>query len=444
MSRRRRQKLPQEPVEATTDKLSHEGRGIAYVDDRPVFIHGALDQERVRFQYTRRLRSRAEGKLVEVLEPSPRRIEPRCPHFGLCGGCSLQQLSPEEQIGFKQEVLLEQFRHMGGVEPEQVLPPLTGPVWGYRGKARLAVKYVAAKGDRVLVGFREKHSPFVADLAVCHVLDPRLGELLPQLAELIGGLSIRRELPQIEVAIGDNATALVFRNLKPLSTADRERLAEFGRGHGFQMFEQPGNEETVAPVWPEQPEPLYYRLTAHDVEVRFRPTDFTQVNTAINQQMVARALELLQPQADSRVLDLFCGLGNFTLPLARRSGRVVGVEGAAGLVERARENAARNGIDNVEYHVANLMQDQTDAPWLAGGYDRVLLDPPRSGALEMIPHLGRLGAERICYVSCGPATLARDAGLLVKDYGYRLRAAGVMDMFPHTSHVESIALFEKA
>ncbi|KAB7627567.1 23S rRNA (uracil(1939)-C(5))-methyltransferase RlmD [Alkalilimnicola sp. S0819] len=443
MSRRRRNRLPQEPVEALTEKLSHEGRGLAHVDGKPVFIHGALAGERVMFQYTKRRRGVADGKLLEVLEAAPDRIEPRCPHFGLCGGCSLQQLTPEDQIAFKQSVLLEQFRQIGGVEPERVLAPLTGPVWGYRGKARLAARYVAGKGDRVLVGFREKHSPYVADLSICHVLDPRVGECLPALAELIGGLSVYRAVPQIEVAVADNAVALVFRNLEPFTEADLQRLSEFGQAHGFRIYQQPGNESSIAPVWPAEPESLYYRIPDYDVEVRFRPSDFTQVNQHINQRMIARALELLAPSADSRVLDLFCGLGNFTMPLARVAGQVTGVEGAEELVARARENAAHNGLSNVDYHVANLMHDQTDAAWLKGDYDRVLLDPPRSGALEMIPHIAKLGAERIVYVSCGPATLARDAGLLVKEFGYQLRAAGVMDMFPHTAHVESIALFER-
>lgn len=438
----RKARLPQEPVEAEITGLSHEGRGIAHVGAETVFVDGALAGERVRFRYTRRRRGIGEGQVVEVLQASPDRVEPACSHFGTCGGCSMQHLPPEAQIAFKQDVLAEQFARIGRVEPEQWLAPLTSDVWGYRRKARLAVKMVPKKGG-VLVGFRERYSPYVAQLDSCAVLDPRVGERLADLAALIESLSIPRQIPQIEVALGDDeAAALVFRNLAPLSASDRDALTRFGQEHGFQIYEQPGNEQTVKPVWPEAPR-LSYSLSEHEVEVEFLPTDFTQVNAGINRKMVNRALELLHLTGQERVLDLFCGLGNFTLPMARRAARVVGVEGEAGLVERARQNAVRNGIGNCEFHVADLSQDVAGLPWLRQSYDRVLLDPPRSGALAMIAPVARLGAERIVYVSCGPATLARDAGLLVNEFGYKLRAAGVMDMFPHTAHVESIALFER-
>jgi 23S rRNA (uracil1939-C5)-methyltransferase len=438
--RSRRQRLPQEAIEASVTGLSHEGRGIAHVNGETVFIDGALPGERVSFRYLMRRRGIGEGAVVEVLEASPQRVEASCPHFGLCGGCSLQHLPPGGQLEMKQEFLRDQFERIGKVRPERWLPPLTGPVWGYRRRARLAVKHVPKKGG-VLVGFRERYSPYVATLGGCEVLDPRVGRLLPELAQLIEGLSIVRQLPQIEVAMGDESAALVFRNLAPLTLDDRQRLIGFGQRHGFQVYQQPGNESTIDLLWPSQAE-LTYRLPDFDVELAFLPVDFTQVNAEINRQMVNRAIELLALEPEHRVLDLFCGLGNFTLPLARRAGYVVGVEGEAGLVERARGNARRNGIENCEFHAADLAGDVRDLPWMRQRYQRILLDPPRSGAGALIPQIGSLGAERIVYVSCGPATLARDAGLLAEQ-GYKLRAAGVMDMFPHTAHVESIALFER-
>jgi 23S rRNA (uracil1939-C5)-methyltransferase len=438
--RSRRQRLPQEAIEASVTGLSHEGRGIAHVNGETVFIDGALPGEQVSFRYLMRRRGIGEGAVVEVLEASPQRVEASCPHFGLCGGCSLQHLPPQGQLEMKQEFLRDQFERIGKVRPERWLPPLTGPIWGYRRRARLAVKHVPKKGG-VLVGFRERYSPYVAALGGCEVLDPRVGRLLPELAQLIAGLSIVRQLPQIEVAIGDESAALVFRNLAPLTADDRQRLIEFGQRHGFQVYQQPGNESTIDLLWPSAAE-LTYRLPDFDVELAFLPVDFTQVNAEINRQMANRAIELLALEPEHRVLDLFCGLGNFTLPLARCAGYVVGVEGEAGLVERARGNARRNGLENCEFHVADLAGDVRDLPWMRQRYQRILLDPPRSGAGALIPQIGALGAERIVYVSCGPATLARDAGLLAEQ-GYKLRAAGVMDMFPHTAHVESIALFER-
>jgi len=439
--RARKQHLPQAAVEAVVTALSNEGRGIAHVDSEIVFIDGALPGERVTFRYTARRRGIAEGAVVELIERSPQRIEPRCPQFGVCGGCSLQHLAPQEQLRFKEDVLRGQFQRIGQVEPREWLPPLEGASWGYRRRARLAVRWVAKKGG-TLVGFRERHSAFVAAVDECAVLDPRVGTRLRELGELIDGLSIKTQVPQIEVSMGDDQVALAFRNLAPFSAADRERLIGFGQAHGFQIYQQPGNESTIERLWPAEAE-LTFRIPEFDVELAFLPTDFTQVNAGINQRMVARALALLEPGPQERVLDLFCGLGNFTLPLARRAGYVVGVEGEAGLVERARGNARRNGLDNVEFHVANLAGEVEALPWMRQSYDKILLDPPRSGAMELIPQIARLKAPRIVYISCNPATLARDAGLLVHDHGYRIGAAGVMDMFPHTAHVESIAVFER-
>ncbi len=441
MARRRRKKLPTEPVQATVQSMSHDGRGVAHVEEKTVFIDGALPGETVLFHYTDRRRKFDEGTTSEVVEASPHRVEPQCAHFGLCGGCSLQHLDPVEQIHAKQQILLDNFHHLGGVKPEAVLEPLTGPLWGYRRKARLGVKYVIKK-EKLLVGFREKRSPYVAELSRCEVLHPSVGEKLTDLADLIVGLEAYNRIAQIEVAVDDSQTALVFRNLVDLSAADKESLIGFARSNDLRLFLQPKGPNSVVPLWPETIE-LHYALPALGVNYRFRPTDFTQVNTDINRAMVDRALELLAPQANERVLDLFCGLGNFTLPIAKRAQSVVGVEGDAGLVARARENAEHNSIENVTFHAADLMTDLGEAPWWKEGFDKVLLDPPRSGARETLSHIARLGVGRLVYVSCNPATLARDAGILVNEHGYRLEKAGVMDMFPHTAHVESIALFSR-
>ena len=441
MSRRTRRKRLPEPVSAVTiESLGHDGRGVTHLEGKAVFIDGALPGEVVSFEYLSSRRKFDEGRVTGILQASPDRVEPKCPHFGLCGGCSLQHMAPGAQIRAKQQVLLDNLRHIGKVEPGTVLPALTGEVWGYRTKGRLGAKDVIKKG-RVLVGFREKRSPYVADLSRCEVLHPSIGEKLPELSALIEQLEARARIPQIEVAVTESATALVFRHLDPLSEADIEKLQQFAAEHAFQVYLQAAGPDSVQPLHPQQG-PLSYRLPVQDIEIQFRPTDFTQINTGINAQMIARVLEMLALSAADRVLDLFCGLGNFTLPMARHAGAVTGVEGESGLVSRARENARLNGIDNVTFHTANLVEDQVEATWAGGGYNKVLLDPPRSGAAEVLDVLGNIRPDRIVYVSCHPGSLARDAGILVNEKGYRLASAGVMDMFPHTAHVESIALFE--
>ncbi|MBS1214666.1 MAG: rRNA (uracil-5-)-methyltransferase RumA [Proteobacteria bacterium] len=409
---------------------------------KAVFISGALPDEKVRFVYTQIRRDFAEGRVLEVLEPANDRIEPRCPHFGVCGGCSLQHLAEDAQIMEKQVLLLEQFRRIGKVEPEALFAPLTGPHWGYRHKARLGVKWVAKKG-RVLVGFREKASAFIAEIDNCPVLHPAIGERLQDLADLIGSLSIRERLPQIEVAVGDERRALVFRVLVPPSNPDLEKLRDFGERFAFDIYLQPQGPDSVFALFPENPPLLNYALPEHGVEFRFKPTDFTQVNVQINRKMVDRVVELLEPQPDDVILDLFCGLGNFTLPLARRAGKVIGVEGGEEAVLRGRQNAVVNGLANVTFHVADLTRAHDQSAWAVSRYDKVLLDPSRAGAMEVLQYASKWRAKRIVYVSCNPSTLARDAGILVNEHGYRLLRAGVMDMFPHTAHVESIALFEK-
>ncbi|MCP5428317.1 MAG: 23S rRNA (uracil(1939)-C(5))-methyltransferase RlmD [Chromatiaceae bacterium] len=441
MGRSRAGKLPPDPVTVQIESMSADGRGIASVAGRSVLIHGALTGERILFRYTRIKGEQAEGVLEEVLIPSPDRVPAACPHYGVCGGCSLQHQSASAQIRDKQQVLLHALASIGKLTPDRILPPLTrDPVWGYRKKARLGVKYVAKKG-RVLVGFRERGSGFICDTERCLVLDPKVGELLIPLARMIDELSIKERIPQIEVAMGDSDCMLIFRLLSPASAADLQHLSAFCEAHGVIPYLQEGGVESVRPLSGESRE-LCYRLPLHGLEFRFRPTDFTQVNSALNRLMVDHALQLLDPRPEDSVLDLFCGLGNFTLPLARCVGEVTGVEGDAGLVTRARQNALANGIHNVRYYAANLYQPLEHEPWLCELYGKVLLDPPRSGAQEVLRHLPRIGARRIVYVSCYPDTLARDAGELVHLHGYRLLATGVMDMFPHTAHVESIALFE--
>jgi len=427
-------------VTADIESLTHEGRGLARVEGKAVFIDGALAGERVRFRYSRLQRHFDEGQVVEVLEASPQRVEPRCPHFGVCGGCSLQHQDPAAQIAMKQEILADVLRRLGGVEPGRWLPPLAAEPWGYRRKARLGVRYVAKKG-KTLVGFRERGSGFLADLSRCEVLHPDVGERIAAIAALVDGLSIRDQVPQIEIAKGEGPTVLVFRVLTSPSAADLEALHAFAAAYDLHLYLQEGGPETIRSL-PGQAVELAYTLPDFRVSIEFQPTDFTQVNLALNRLMVRQAVDLLAPGPGDRVLDLFCGLGNFTLPLARRAGAVLGVEAEAGLVGRARRNADLNGITNASFAVADLYGTLDGAPWTRESFDLALLDPPRAGALQVVDRLPALGVRRLVYVSCFPTTLARDAARLVDGLGYRLVAAGAMDMFPHTAHVEAMALFE--
>ncbi len=431
--------------------LSHDGRGVARRAEgdahagKTVFVAGALPGETVMAQQTGRHRSFDEAKTLEVLVAANDRVEPRCPHFGTCGGCALQHLAESEQIHAKQRVLLENLERIGHVAPERVLPPLADAAWGYRRKGRFSVRRVEKK-DKTLVGFREQDPRFVADLRECHTVIPQVGERIAALSALVDGMDARRDIAQIEFIAGDaqpdfDGVALVFRHLQPLSDADRAKLEAFGREHRFAIFLQPGGIDSVHALWPADPR-LSFRIPRWDIDFAFRPLDFIQVNAGLNEKMIASALELLDLQPGERVLDLFCGLGNFTLPLARGAGHAVGVEGDAGLIRRARENAQRNGLGNVEFHAADLATDLSAQPWMRAGFDRLLLDPPRSGADVVLKQLPLKGLKRIVYVSCHPGSLARDAGYLVNERGWKLRAAGVMDMFPHTAHVESIAMFE--
>lgn len=446
MARRKRiKKLPQGEFSAHIESLTLEGRGVAHLDGKATFISRALPGEDVRFVYRDQKRQYDLGDAVAVDRPAPERIEPGCPHFHVCGGCALQHLAPDAQVAHKQRALLDQLARIGKVEPEEVIEPLTGPVWGYRRMARLGVRWVRRKG-RMLVGFRERGTPFIADIDTCPVLDPRIGETLPALSEMLAGLDAYRDIPQIEVGCGDDRCALAFRHMVPLGDSDRARLDAFGDAHDFAIFLQPGGPETLMPLtggardrYPS------YRLDGYDVEIRFSPLDFAQVNAEINRAMVERALERLEVQPGERVLDLFAGLGNFSLPLARRvgpEGTVTAVEADELMVRRGAESAAANGITNTHHVVGNLFEPDSAYPWMRASYDRVLVDPPRAGAREMMPAIARMRPRRVVYVSCHPGSLARDVGTLVHQHGWRLRAAGVMDMFPQTAHVESMAVLE--
>ena len=438
---RQRKKNPAEPITAAIESLSHEGRGIARINGKTVFIEGALPGEQVRFVYTRRRGQFDEGRAVEIVGAAEKRVHPRCGYYGTCGGCSLMHLAGAEQIAHKQAVLLEQLQHIGGLEPERVLPPLSASRWGYRRKARMGVKYVDGK-EKVLVGFREKNGRYIADMDSCQVLHPSAGEDLGQLKELIGALSVFRQIPQLEVAASDAVAAIVIRHLAPLSGNDKRILAEYEETHPVRFYLQPGGLDSVHSLSGGDEQDLYYRLDRHGIRIEFSPVDFTQVNFELNPLLVDLVISLLDPCGADRVLDLFCGLGNFTLPIARYAKRATGVEGSAELVRRAAGNAAMNGLTNVNFSVCDLSGADAGVQSGAWDYNKVLLDPPRSGAREVIERLDLQRVIKLVYVSCNPATLARDAGILVQQGKLGLKAAGVMDMFPHTSHVESIALFE--
>ena len=429
------------PEAGHIDAVTHDGRGIVAGDGKKVFVAGALKGEEVRFQRRKRRRNFDEAELLEVIDASPQRVAAKCAVFGRCGGCAMQHISIREQRDIKSQALEDALVRIGKVEPATWLPPLVGDEWCYRRRARLAVKDVPAKG-RVLVGFRERHAPFITDMSRCEVLARPMDGLLADLAAMIGTLSIRARLPQIEVAVADNAVALVFRVLDTPTDGDLERLKAFGRYNDLQVWLQPAGPDSIEPLWPgSDPPALSYALPEFDVEIVFRPTDFVQVNGDVNRRMVHAAIDYLAPEAGDRVLDLYCGIGNFSLPLARRAAEVLGVEGESSLVERAAANANRNGIGNAGFRVADLSTIDGTEAWLRRGWDRVLLDPARSGAADVVGHMRTIGPRRIVYVSCHPGTLARDAGALVHEQGFRLEAAGIIDMFPHTAHVESVAVF---
>jgi 23S rRNA (uracil1939-C5)-methyltransferase len=441
MAKRRKRR---EPETATITAVTHDGRGIAATDGKKAFVAGALEGESVTFMRRRFHRNFDDAELLEIHETSPDRIEAKCEVYGRCGGCALQHISAERQRAIKEQTLRDNLERIGRVEPATWLQAMTGPEWHYRRRARLAVKDVRGKG-RALVGFRERHAPFITDMRRCEVLAEPVDGLIGPLSEMIGGLSIRARLPQIEVAVAENAVALVFRVLDEPTPEDEARFSDFGKTHDLRIYLQTGGLDSVSLLYPDAvEEPLYYTLPEFDIRIDFEPVDFVQVNGGINRRMVHFAVEQLAVGPNDHVLDLFCGIGNFALPMARKAGSVLGVEGLESLTRRAGSNAAANGLENATFRVADLAGIDGTERWVREGCDRMLLDPARSGAAEVVARMHEFAPERIVYVSCHPGTLARDAGTLVHERSYRLESAGIIDMFPHTAHVESIAVFTKA
>jgi 23S rRNA (uracil1939-C5)-methyltransferase len=430
----------------TVASLDQEGRGIARVDGKATFIEGALPGEIVTITTLKRKPTYELARAETIVKANPARVDPRCPHFGVCGGCSLQHFDAGAQVAAKQRTLEDTLWHLGRVRAALLLPPIHGPDWRYRYRARLSVRHVEKKGG-VLVGFHERKSSFVADMTSCAILPRRISDLLPALRGLIGGLTVRDRLPQIELAVGDGADevyVLVLRILEPLASSDEAALAAFADRHGVQFFLQPGGPATAAPLQPGGPR-LAYALPEFDLVFPFSPTEFTQVNPAINRVLVRRAIAMLDPRSGERIADFFCGIGNFTLPIARRGAAVVGIEGNLALVRRAEEIAALNALSELaSFRSMNLFEATPEEIEALGPLDKILIDPPREGAVALAKALPGDGPpRRIVYVSCNPATLARDAAVLVHAHGYELAAAGVVNMFPHTAHVESIAMFAR-
>jgi len=427
----------------TIESLDHEARGITRHEGKAIFVDGALPGETVEYASFRRKPKFELAHLVKVLKPSNARVEPRCPHFGICGGCAMQHMDHSAQVAAKQRVLEDSLWHIGRVRPETMLPAIHGSPWGYRHRARLGVRNIPSKGG-VLIGFHEWRSSYIADIRTCAILPPHVSALLMPLRDLVAALSISERLPQIEIAVGEVCTTLVLRILMPLSAKDEQLLRQFADRHDVVFFLQPKGPDTAYRFYPQDDRRLTYGLPEFGLEFEFKPTDFTQVNHAVNQVLVRRALRLLDPQPGERIADMFCGLGNFTLPIARSGASVVGVEGSPALVRRGQESAKANGLAGaVEFGVANLFECTEQSLAALGRFDKMLIDPPREGAIELVRALGADAPKRIVYVSCNPATLARDAAVLVATKGYRFIAAGAVNMFPHTAHVESIALFER-
>jgi 23S rRNA (uracil1939-C5)-methyltransferase len=425
------------------ESLDHEGRGITRLEGKTIFVEGALPGECVEYASYRKKPSYELARTLRVEKASGDRVIPHCPHFGVCGGCSMQHLDAAAQVAAKQRVLEDNLWHLSRLHPEQLYSPIYGSPWGYRHRARLSARLVPKKGG-VLVGFHEKRSSCIADMRQCDILPPHLSALLVPLRRLIGGLSICDQMPQIEVAIGDDLTALVLRIMAALTPADEALLREFADCHNVVFYLQPKGPATAYRFYPLDGPALSYSLPEFGIEHFFSPTEFTQINPAINRVLVRRAMTLLDPQPGEKIADMFCGLGNFTLPIARSGASVQGFEGSADLIRRAEENAIANGLtERVRYSVANLFEVTPESLAAIGVFDGMLIDPPRDGALELVRSLGETGPRRIVYVSCSPSTLARDAAILVGQKAYHFRGAGVVNMFPNTSHVESIALFER-
>ena len=436
MSRRR--KLKSKIYEIEIEALSHEGRGISHIDNKVIFTRGALPGEKVIASRTLSRAKYEEADVVEVIEPSLDRIDAKCSVYGICGGCSFQHLSSLNQISAKHDWLQSAFMGQSKVQPKEWLEPIQVESWGYRRKARLGVRYVAKK-EKVLVGFRERKSSFVTVMSRCEVLHPSLGDNLEILSECIEALSIKEHVPQIEVAIAEKDTILILRHLQPLNENDEKVLIDYAKKLSITWYLQSGGLDTIKPL--KNPVQLTYSIPKHNIEMLFLPNDFTQVNFELNKKMIDLALGLLDLNENDDVIDLFCGLGNFTLPISRYANKVVGIEGDQGLVERAKANAEQNNITNALFYKADLFEDVSGFEWFRGkNYNKALIDPSRTGAIEIVELLPKLNIERLVYVSCNPATLARDTAKLIS-LGFSLESAGVMDMFPQTAHVESIALF---
>lgn len=427
----------------TIESLDHEARGITRLEGKTIFVEGALPGEEVEYASYRRKPSYEQAQATHILRASADRVTPRCPNFGVCGGCSMQHTHHAAQVAAKQRVLENSLWHIGRLKPDQLYPAIYGEPFGYRHRARIGARLVAKKGG-MLIGFHERRSSFIADMKECPNLPPHVSALLVPLRGLVGALSIRDRMPQIEIAVGAHSTVLVFRNLEPLNAADEALMRAFADRHAVEIFLQPKGPDSVVRLHPENGAPLSYTLPEYGLELFFSPTEFTQVNHAINRVLVRRAMGLLAPQPGERIADMFCGLGNFTLPIARLGADVVGIEGSEALVRRAAENAAANGLSaRTNFAVANLFEATEESIATLGDFDKMLIDPPREGAIELVKAFGDRAPRRIVYVSCNPATLARDAAVLTAGKGYRFRGAGVVNMFPNTSHVESIAMFDR-
>lgn len=430
--------------EVTITDLNHDGCGVARIDGKVIFISGALPGEVVTFRFKGRRKKKYDYAIVdEVISSSPDRVQPRCKYFGVCGGCSLQHMSAQTQIQWKQNTLKENLQRIASVEPENWLPALTANEWGYRRKARLGVKYVPKKGG-ILIGFREKQSSLINDLQECHVLDERIAKILPELHDLFNEISCNNKIPQIEISGGDNKIAFIIRHLVPFTSDDESKLIEFAKSNGIEMYRQSKGPDSIISLWESSEAMLNYRIDESDITIQFRPTSFTQVNNEINKKTINQVIEHLALNKNDQVIDLFCGLGNFSLPIARHTKKVIGIEGDDILVHGARDNAKQNSITNATFTYADLFDETRATDWRLPGFNKLLLDPPRSGAKDVIASITSNAFEKIVYVSCNPSTLARDAGVLVHEKNYRLTHAGVMDMFPHTNHVESMAVFERA
>ncbi len=455
-SRSNRNNEPGPIAEGVIESLDQEGRGVTHADGKAIFVDGALPGEKVTYQLTRSKKDYDFAKVVAVISQSSLRVTPKCQHFGLCGGCKLQHLSFTGQVAAKQRVLESDIKHIGKTKAVNILPPLYGPAWGYRHKARLSVKYVIKK-ERVLVGFNEKGTRYVADMNSCEVLTPAVSALIVPLQDMIVQLSLRQQIPQIELAVGEKQKAaphdeqasknivLIFRIMDALLPTDEVLLKAFADEHGVNIWTQTKGPDTVKPFYPLAAPSLQYSLNEFDLTYPFKPNEFTQVNPEINQVMVRRAIQLLQPQQSERIADFFCGIGNFTLPIARSGAKVIGYEGLENLVARAVESASLNGLENTQFDVSDLFKMTDESLTDLGRFDKWLVDPPRDGAYDLVKSINDSNApQRIVYVSCNPATLARDIDILVNDKGYELSATGVINMFPHTMHVESIALLQKS